>query len=176
MKIKIDRVKELGMIEVGICGTESWLGSVYSNLEQGSKLEAKIKIKTTPIEDRYRIEGKGTLWTMVQCRRCMRKIDWNSQLEFNVWFIDGKEQLKKEKDLKESDLDEYWAEEKGILNLEEIINDMVQVNLPDVVEEGIEHECIDTSDKEQDEYSIKLYSEGTQVSAMQRAFEMMKKR
>lgn len=176
MKIKTNKIKEVGRLTVNILGSEEWLADIYSNLEEGSKLEASVSVSTTLIENRYKVEGNIKISTPLICRRCLKKIQWNGDINFSVYFIDDTEELTRERDLKESDLDEYWAEELGEINLEVILNDMVQENIPDVMDEGITHDCIDTQDKEQDSYSVKLCSAGKRVTAMQKAFEMMKKK
>ena len=176
MKIKLNKIKEVGKLTVSIWGTEEWLADIYSNLEEGSKIEASVNISTTLIENRYKIEGKIKVNSPLICRRCLKKVEWSGKVNFSVFFIDEKEELTRERDLKESDLDEYWAEELGVIDLEVILNDMVQESIPDVVDEEITHECIDVKDKEQDSYSVKLCSAGKSVTAMQKAFEMMKKK
>ena len=175
MRIKLNKIKELDKFTVHILGTEPWLASVYSNLEEGSKLEASVSVSTTLIENRYKVEGNIKISTFLVCRRCLKKVQWNGVINFCVYFIDEREELTRDRDLKESDLDEYWAEELGEINLEIILNDMVQENIPDVVDEKIEHECIDTQDKEQDNYSVKMYSVGKVKTALGLAFENLKK-
>ncbi len=176
MKIKLNKIKEVARLTVSILGTEEWLADIYSNLKEGSKIEASVSISTTLIENRYKVEGNIKISTPLICRRCLKQVQWNGDINFSVYFIDDTEELTRERDLKESDLDEYWAEELGEINLEVILNDMVQESIPDVVDEKIKHDCIDTQDKEQDSYSVKLCSVGKRVTAMQKAFEMMKKK
>ena len=176
MKIKLNKIKEVGKLTVNICGNEEWLTGIYSNLEEGSKLEASVNVLTTLIEDRYKVEGRINIKAPLICRRCSKKVDWNGNIDFSVYFIDEKEEISKEKDLREEDLDEYYASELGVMDLEVILNDMVLENIPDVLDENIVHECIDVKDREQDSYSVKMFSVGKSKTALELAFENLKKK
>lgn len=175
-KIKLDDVSDF-CVQLDIKEDDPFWTNIYANFDTGIKVCANLKISHTLISSRYSVEGKLNLATKLMCRRCYESFDWSGVYEFKVYFIDEKEQFVKEKDLVQTDLDEYYASEPGFLDLELILSDMVNEGIPDVLDENwANHECIKVDNQKVDSYSVKVCSVGQSRSALAQALDEFKKK
>jgi len=141
MKVLVKDMREPKIIDIQ--GTEPWLSEIYASFLGNEGYGLKGEIKITP-EDYglFTVEGKIDYVPLVGCSRCQKEIPWPIHKEVSVRFIDrdaaesgfeieGVEEGEEiERDLVPEDLDTYYLDDKGELDVEMVINDIVQTALP----------------------------------------------
>ncbi|MBC7659657.1 MAG: DUF177 domain-containing protein [Chitinophagaceae bacterium] len=141
MKVLVKDMREPKVINIQ--GTEPWLNEIYASFLGSEGFGLKGQVTVTP-EDYglYTVEGKIEYVPLVGCSRCDREIPWPINRAISVRFIDrvaaessfeiegevGDEMI--ERDLVSEDLDTYYLEPSGELDVEMVINDIVQTALP----------------------------------------------
>ncbi len=141
MKVLVKDMRESKNIQID--GTEAWLNEIYAsflgNAAYGLKGQLTIKPEAYGL---YTVEGKIEYVPLVSCSRCQKEIPWPINKDISVRFIDRvaaessfeiegmDDDDEVERDLVPEDLDTYYLDEKGELDVEMVINDIVQTALP----------------------------------------------
>ena len=142
MKVLVKDMREPKIID--ILGTEPWLNEIYASFLGNEGYGLKGKVTITPGEyGVFTVEGKIDYVPLVGCSRCQKEIPWPINKDISVRFIDrdaaeagfdfeddleGEAML--ERDLVSEDLDTYYLDKTGELDVEMVINDIVQTALP----------------------------------------------
>lgn len=141
MKLIAKDLREIKMIDIQ--GHEPWLGEIYSSF-QGTDCQLHGKIVVKPeAYGVYALEGHVDFTPLVECSRCQEPLGYPIHRDFSIRFIDrdaaeadfeieGMEDDGEEfeRDLVSEDLDTYYIEKTGELDIEMVVNDFIQTALP----------------------------------------------
>lgn len=133
MKLKAEDLRSPKTI--AISGDEDWLNLIYESFADGRPNQQKITGSLTVIPShygRYDVEGEVRFTPSVSCSRCEDMIPWEISRKVKVRFLEQAplEEDEVERDLEPSDMDAYYLDEKGYLDLEIVVNDFIQTALP----------------------------------------------
>jgi uncharacterized metal-binding protein YceD (DUF177 family) len=137
MKLKAEELRSPKTITIS--GDEPWLHLIYEsfNIEGAAPLERRItgSLTVTPSTyGLYQVEGQVQFTPTVSCSRCEDMIPWEISRKIKVRYLeqapleDEEEEL--ERDLEPSDMDAYYIDAQGMIDLEVVINDFIQTALP----------------------------------------------
>lgn len=137
MKLKAEDLRSPKTVTIS--GNEPWLRLIYESF--GMKMagpNAKSitgSLTVTPSTyGLYDVTGEVKFTPDVSCSRCEEMIPWEISRTIQVRYleqspIDDKEE-EVERDLEPSDLDAYYIDAQGMIDLEVVINDFIQTALP----------------------------------------------
>jgi uncharacterized metal-binding protein YceD (DUF177 family) len=123
-------------------GDESWLSEIYSSFPANERpLSGQIEV-IPEAYGLYAVKGHVDYTPSVECARCSELIGYPIHRDISVRFID-RDQAESgldiegidedeviERELDSKDLDTYYIESTGEIDLEMVINDFVQTALP----------------------------------------------
>ncbi|HYX32083.1 MAG TPA: DUF177 domain-containing protein [Oligoflexus sp.] len=139
MKLKAEELRS--PLTVTISGDEPWLGLIYQSFDMKGPAPSERRItgslKVTPTNyGLYDIEGDVQFTPSVSCSRCEDQIAWPIQRKIKVRYLEqtplDEEEIKEEieRDLEPSDMDAYYIDPQGMIDLEVVVNDFIQTALP----------------------------------------------
>lgn len=137
MKIRVQDIRD--SLSVEIKGNEPWLTPFYESFAQRSdgspgdksgKLVANVRIDEIP-GDVIRVSGNVKFSPLISCGRCGDAIIWPVDRSFDVYYerdfpFDPEQ---REINLRPGELDRYYVE-NGMIDLEALLNEMVQLDIP----------------------------------------------
>jgi uncharacterized metal-binding protein YceD (DUF177 family) len=138
MKLKAEDLRSPKTIP--ITGDEPWLGLIYESFDIKGAVppERRITGSLTIIPSNYglyQIEGAVQFTPTVACSRCEDRIPWEISRKIKVRYLeqapleeDAEEEI--ERELEPSDMDAYYIDAQGMIDLEIVINDFIQTALP----------------------------------------------
>jgi uncharacterized metal-binding protein YceD (DUF177 family) len=132
MKIKVDDLPQQGR-RIDIKGDEDWLAKIYRTFPEPIESQAAIKAQADIVPDNYgfvTVTGHLTFAPNVNCSRCDQLIPWPLERQFNVEFRPANANPPKEIDLEAEELEYYYLDEAGHLDLEIVLNDTIQTAFP----------------------------------------------
>lgn len=132
MKIKVSDLKR--PLTVTVTGDEEWLDQIYSGFlvpegKQAPRLKAEVTFtpETASIVD---VKASIHFTPYVACSRCLDPLPWKIEREIAaIYRVPPSFQDQKERELASNDLDEYWME-SGIIDVEALLNEEVQLAIP----------------------------------------------
>lgn len=135
MFIRVDEIHPT--LSITIQGNEPWLDAIVRNLQEGeaqspSKITGQVQFRKDSAGFVY---GQGNIkhTPMLSCSRCAMDIPWPLDVDFQAtWRPPFESHTPKEMALSAEDLDTYFMVD-GKINLEELVNDVLQCELPDQV-------------------------------------------
>jgi uncharacterized metal-binding protein YceD (DUF177 family) len=118
---------------IEIAGDETWLERIYSDFPAAGgarpRLTGTVSLSREAAGSVV-VQGSIAFAPEVSCSRCSRFIPWPLRLELSQRYLAVElKHLPREKNLSRSDLDAYYLED-GAVDLETLINDAVQTELP----------------------------------------------
>lgn len=135
MLIRVDDIHPT--LSITLSGDEAWLAPLVKGLQDGeepspSKITGEIHLRKDTAGFVY---GKGRIMhtPMLSCSRCAMDIPWPLDVTFEAtWRPPFESHVPKDMALSSDDLDTYFMID-GKINLEELIHDVLQCELPDQV-------------------------------------------
>ncbi|MES2745028.1 MAG: DUF177 domain-containing protein [Bdellovibrionota bacterium] len=145
-----------------IKGDEAWLSDIYSSFSAiDTPLTGHIGVKPEAY-GLYSVQGHVDFTPFIECARCAEPLGYPIHRDISVRFIDrdkaeagfdiegedGDEVI--ERELDSQDLDTYYVESHGEIDLEMVVNDFVQTALPTrVICANVDKTCgVDLKDAE----------------------------
>lgn len=118
-----------------IDGSETWLEPIYAAFTQwGGKQDSIITGTIQTNRDDYgfvTVRGRVSYEPKLPCSRCSDPLTWPINKTISAEFRPFNSELPQDHDLSRDELDYYYLDEKGNLSLFEIVNDTLQLALPD---------------------------------------------
>ncbi len=140
MKIGTKDLRETQILDLK--GDEPWLGDIYASFEgMEEALHGKLSVNPAAYGV-YAVDGHISYTPKVECARCQEAVPFAIERDISVRFIDrdaaeasfeieGEEADEDyERELVSEDLDTYYVDAGGELDIEMVINDFVQTALP----------------------------------------------
>jgi uncharacterized metal-binding protein YceD (DUF177 family) len=137
MKLKAEDLRSPKTITIS--GDEPWLHLIYESFDiKGAVPEARKitgSLTVTPTNyGLYDVVGEVRFTPAVSCSRCEDMIPWEISRKIKVRYLEQApiedEEEEVERDLEPSDLDAYYIDAQGMIDLEVVINDFIQTALP----------------------------------------------
>jgi uncharacterized metal-binding protein YceD (DUF177 family) len=137
MKLKAEDLRSPKTIDIS--GDEPWLHLIYESFDMQGAVPAARRITgsltVTPSNyGLYQVEGEVHFTPTVSCSRCEDMIPWEISRKIKVRYLEQApiedEEEEVERDLEPSDMDAYYIDAQGMIDLEVIINDFIQTALP----------------------------------------------
>lgn len=134
MKLFITDIKEKFTIK--IIGNEDWLEGIYKYFPHPENINKPlISGQLTFIKHKanlIKVYGHIQYNPYVTCSRCANLINWPINTTFNVIYTKFKNNLNKTKvyDLSTEELDEYFISKDNTIDIFELINDQIQICIP----------------------------------------------
>ncbi len=140
MKLKVTELRD--SLRVEIRGDEPWLGFIYESFGQREVGKGPLVTGHFTVAPGdygvFTVKGLVRYTPKVPCGRCQDGIDWLIERDIDVRFLspfvpeefkEEDEEGEEERDLEPEDLDSYYIE-KGVLDIEQVLNDLIQTSLP----------------------------------------------
>ncbi len=142
MRIELNKLPSEGMT-VCLTGGEDWLDDIYSNFlrlgdadpSQNQLLSGKIQIVRSAY-DHFALSGTIQYQPYLSCDRCDHPIQVDLSCDPSVTIrplLRVNADKGGEFELTREDLEYYFVEEDGVLDLFTILNDIIQLNVPSQV-------------------------------------------
>jgi uncharacterized metal-binding protein YceD (DUF177 family) len=138
MKLKAEDLRSPQTITIS--GDEPWLHLIYESFDIKGAVPATRRITgsltvTPSTYGLYDIEGEVQFTPTVACSRCEDMIPWEISRKIKVRYleqapVDELEDEDVERELEPSDMDAYYVDAQGMIDLEVVINDFIQTALP----------------------------------------------
>ncbi len=143
MKLTAKDLREPKLLQLE--GNEAWLSEIYGSFEGNDQpLKGDRRVSPEPYGV-FSVKGHVDYTPFVECSRCQELVAFPIHRDIDVRFLDrdaaesgfdiegeeGDEEIERELDSK--DLDTYYVESSGELDIEMVINDFVQTSLPNRV-------------------------------------------
>lgn len=136
MKLKADELRSPKNITIS--GDEPWLGLIYESFDSKGDFPPQKRITghltVTPTQyGLYDIEGEIQFTPTMACSRCEDRIPWEISRQIKVRYLeqaplDDEEDV--ERELEPGDMDAYYIDAQGMIDLEVVVNDFIQTALP----------------------------------------------
>jgi uncharacterized metal-binding protein YceD (DUF177 family) len=137
MKLKAEDLRSPQTITIS--GDEPWLRLIYESFDiRGAAPAARRITGSLTVTPRnyglYDIEGEVQFTPTVSCSRCEDMIPWEISRKIKVRYLEqapldeAEEEI--ERDLEPEDMDAYYIDAQGMIDLEVVINDFIQTALP----------------------------------------------
>ncbi len=114
-----------------LTGNEDWLARLYGDFPLGREraLSGTLEIAIGHGGE-VNVRGKLDFAPTVSCSRCERNITWPLSVDVDARFLpDRGSETKREHTLTQAELDAYYIEQ-GEIDLEQLLTDLVQTQLP----------------------------------------------
>jgi uncharacterized metal-binding protein YceD (DUF177 family) len=138
MKLKAEDLRSPKTITIS--GDEPWLGLIYESFELKGTVPVPRRITgsltiTPSTYGLYQIEGAVQFTPTVPCSRCEDMIPWEISRKIKVRYLEQTpveegEEEEVERELEPSDMDAYYIDAQGMIDLEVVVNDFIQTALP----------------------------------------------
>jgi uncharacterized metal-binding protein YceD (DUF177 family) len=137
MKLKAEELRSPKTITIS--GDEPWLHLIYESFDITGAIptDRRITGSLTVIPTNYGlydVEGEVKFTPTVSCSRCEDMIPWEISRKIKVRYLEQApiedEEEEVERDLEPSDMDAYYVDAQGMIDLEVVINDFIQTALP----------------------------------------------
>ncbi len=120
---------------ISITGEEKWLEQIYSLYPSPEKVPApklKALVRLQPTDYGFiNVNANIEYEPFIVCDRCNNQFKWPIKRTLELIFQKPKKLDKKgEIDLQASDLDQYFIDQNGTINLEELINEQIVLAVP----------------------------------------------
>lgn len=137
MKLKAEDLRSPKTITIS--GDEPWLHLIYESFgmktagPEAQRITGSLTV-TPSTYGLYDVTGEVQFTPSVSCSRCEDMIPWEISRKIKVRYLeqspieDEEEEL--ERDLEPSDMDAYYIDAQGMIDLEVVINDFIQTALP----------------------------------------------
>lgn len=133
MRLKAEDLRK--EVSISLQGEEPWLDNIYQSFSidksVGPHLTGTITIQPEPY-DVFRVSGSLSFQPLVNCSRCEDLIPWPIEVQVKGRFLKRYEELMEDEEveLEPEDLDDYYIDQEGSLNLEILVNDLIQTAIP----------------------------------------------
>lgn len=132
MKININTLNS--SIRIDLKGDEDWLQPLYKSFEEwAGKIDTPISASLDVSKDNYgfaQVKGSLTFTPKLPCSRCSDPILFPIEIAVNTEFRPHNSNLPNEYDLQKEELDYYYIDVDGSIDLEGLINDLIQTSIP----------------------------------------------
>lgn len=135
MKLQVADIHRPQVIEIQ--GKEDWLQDIYENLrlasDRGSLIQGHIEIQ--PLEyGQVQVAGRIQVCPQLSCSRCADSIPWPIDQTFRASFR-STDEIPQEShlELRSDELEAYFIDEQGCIDIESLINDIIQIEIPQQV-------------------------------------------
>ncbi len=137
MKLKAEDLRSPKTITIS--GDEPWLNLIYESFDIKGAVSAAHRITgaltvTPSTYGLYDVEGEVRFTPNVPCSRCEDMIPWEISRKIKVRYLEQApledEEEEVERDLEPSDMDAYYIDAQGMIDLEVVLNDFIQTALP----------------------------------------------
>ncbi len=137
MKLKAEDLRSPKTITIS--GDEPWLHLIYESFDIKGAVPATHRITgaltvTPSTYGLYDVEGEVRFTPNVSCSRCEDMIPWEISRKIKVRYLEQvpleDEEEEVERDLEPSDMDAYYIDAQGMIDLEVVLNDFIQTALP----------------------------------------------
>lgn len=142
MRLQAKELKQSETKKISIGGQEPWLKEIYATFSSNdAPLTGEIDVKPEAYGT-YQIHGRIDYTPIVECSRCAEPVAYPIHRDIDVRFIDRDaaeagfdiegeaDDGTVERELESQDLDTYYVEEDGLIDIELVLNDFVQTALP----------------------------------------------
>ncbi len=147
--MKIKTRKLFNSLVVNVSGSEDWLSAIYQlfpSPTEANQPKIAATLQISPIDETRYYAVKGTIQyaPFVACSRCNEPINWPINVSFSVRYQpDDDGEAGVDKILTREELDYYFLDAQGDIDLEALLNEQIQLAVPSktilVAEDG--HHC-----------------------------------
>jgi uncharacterized metal-binding protein YceD (DUF177 family) len=132
LKININTLNPT--VQIDLKGDEAWLQQIYKSFEEwAGNIDTPIEGALSLSKDDYgfvQVKGSIAFTPKLPCSRCSDPIAFPIEIAVSTEFRPYNKDLPSDYDLQKEELDYYYVDKDGNVDVEGLVNDLIQTSIP----------------------------------------------